>query len=49
MDNKVPTALPEVVDVEESSAEPGSYLYLLCLWEIFSVFWLREIFILNYF
>lgn len=35
LDNKVPTALPVVVDVEGSSAEPGSHLYLLCLWEIF--------------
>lgn len=45
MDNKVPTALPVAADAEGSSAEPGSHLYILCLWEIFGVFWLREIFI----
>lgn len=35
LDNKVSTALPVAADVEGSSAQPGSHLYLLCLWEIF--------------
>lgn len=38
MDKKGPSALPVVADVEGSSAEPASHLYILCLWEIFWYF-----------